>query len=195
MFEVYIGRVDGIIKYIGHGKKGRHKHLNSGVSHIYQANQLHFLGGCVEVSVDVYKTKEEASRIEKELIVKHKPEWNVVHNEGVTSLKPDIQYWKSTAEMSTRWNYALGGLLLKNITSREVVYLPRKEVTKYSAVLYNYRKGKSKTKIKDQIPFVESVSLEGSRYEFIMNVDILRDREACDLWRRSAPRNKSSATG
>jgi hypothetical protein len=58
-YEVYIGRIDGVIKYIGSGRKGRHKHLNSGVSNVYEANKAHFSGGKMVVDVSYFDTKEK----------------------------------------------------------------------------------------------------------------------------------------
>lgn len=79
LYEVYIGRLDGEIFYIGHGKLGRHKHLNSGVSHIYDANLKHFQGQFLDIEVDLFPDKDSAQEREKFLISKYKPVWNVAH--------------------------------------------------------------------------------------------------------------------
>ena len=42
-YEVYVCRVDGEIVYIGSGRHGRHKHCDSGCSHVYELNKIHFL--------------------------------------------------------------------------------------------------------------------------------------------------------
>lgn len=81
-YEVYIGKLNGEYKYIGSGRKGRHKHLNSGVSNVYQANKLHFEGGGLSVEVFYYNSKEESLKKEVELITAHQPEWNVNHTEN-----------------------------------------------------------------------------------------------------------------
>ena len=40
-FEVYLCKLDGKILYIGSGVQGRHKHCNSGCSHVYSLNKLY----------------------------------------------------------------------------------------------------------------------------------------------------------
>lgn len=74
---VYIGRVDGEIVYVGEGKFGRELHLNSGTSHLYEANKAHFKGKVIDIEIaakDV--TKLEAVSLEKGLITKYNPKWN-----------------------------------------------------------------------------------------------------------------------
>lgn len=80
--EVYIGRVDGQVVYVGEGRVGRHKHLNSGVSNVYQANQQHFLGRTIETEVILVDEKEKADALETKLIEKYAPPWNVDKTDG-----------------------------------------------------------------------------------------------------------------
>lgn len=80
MFEVYVGRVGADVVYVGCGKKGRHKHLNSGTSHIYEANKLHFEGKYIFVQVIPITTQEESRKVELEFIKKYNPLWNKTHN-------------------------------------------------------------------------------------------------------------------
>lgn len=77
--EVYVCKKDGEIVYIGKGRKGRHKHCNSGVSHVFELNEIYFKEGSSVLETEVvryFKTDEEALAYEKELIVKHKPKLN-----------------------------------------------------------------------------------------------------------------------
>lgn len=78
-FEVYICRLDGDIVYIGSGANGRHKHCNSGCSHVYDLNRLHFEGKTFDVQVKKFNDKQESLDNEKELILKHKPKYNSVY--------------------------------------------------------------------------------------------------------------------
>lgn len=80
--EVYIGRVGGQVVYVGEGRVGRHKHLNSGVSNVYQANQQHFLGRTIETEVILIDEKEKADALETELIEQYSPPWNVDKTAG-----------------------------------------------------------------------------------------------------------------
>lgn len=50
-YLVYAGYYQGDCVYVGEGVEGRELHLNSGVSHIYEANRLHFKGESVDVKV------------------------------------------------------------------------------------------------------------------------------------------------
>lgn len=70
---VYIARdIDNIVRYIGEGKADRFKHVNSGVSHVYELNREHFLGK--KMNVEIYNknlTKTEALSIERFLLNKY----------------------------------------------------------------------------------------------------------------------------
>ena len=86
--EVYIGKLDGAVVYIGEGIHGRHKHLNSGVSNVYSANRIHFAAKSLDV--EIYKdgiSKQEAIELEKQLIEELNPLWNRtnrMHTVGLT---------------------------------------------------------------------------------------------------------------
>lgn len=74
--EVYIGHYEGEVVYVGEGVQGRHKHLNSGVSNVYEANRIHFLGGWIDTEVIPVESKEEARTLELTLINEYHPRWN-----------------------------------------------------------------------------------------------------------------------
>lgn len=86
-YEVYICRYDGDIVYIGEGSLNRHLHCTSGTSHVFELNELYFLGDKTLFTVDVnyFQTKDEASAVEVELIKVHKPKFNKKGN-GVVSI-------------------------------------------------------------------------------------------------------------
>ena len=71
---VYMAMYRDTCMYIGSGKPDRHKHINSGISHCYQANKHHFRGEVCDIEIP-YKglSKEDSLRIEKELISEIKP--------------------------------------------------------------------------------------------------------------------------
>lgn len=75
-YEVYIARYDGEVMYVGEGKKGRHSHITSGISHVYLANQFHFSGKKLEVEVLPLDSKEFAKEKEDRLISELNPRWN-----------------------------------------------------------------------------------------------------------------------
>ena len=76
-FEVYVCKKDGHIIYVGEGLFGRHKHCNSGISHVYGLNKLHFEGCDLVVDVvKVFSSKKEAEDCEKALIEEYQPMYN-----------------------------------------------------------------------------------------------------------------------
>lgn len=74
---VYAGYLEGVCVYIGEGRPDRYKHLNSGISNVYEANHAHFRGKQIEVKI-LHKglNKEEAISLEKKTIEELKPLWN-----------------------------------------------------------------------------------------------------------------------
>lgn len=74
---VYAGYYKDVCMYVGEGKPDRYLHLNSGVSHVYEANYYHHTGKVVEVEVLLEGlTKDEAKREEQLLINTLMPIWN-----------------------------------------------------------------------------------------------------------------------
>lgn len=91
VYCVYIARVRGSILYIGSGVHGRWEHVNSGTSHNYGLNKLHFSGEELEIEV-VFSglSKKQSLKEEKFLILLHKPSLNVVwvtNNRGINASK------------------------------------------------------------------------------------------------------------
>lgn len=76
-YEVYECYNGTELVYIGQGCVGRHKHCNSGVSHVYELNKLHFEGVVFNVKVEPCATKDEALKIEFEKIQRYNPKLNV----------------------------------------------------------------------------------------------------------------------
>lgn len=92
--EVYIVKVRSSVVYVGMGKRGRHKHTESGVSHVYGLNCLHFTNP-KEVSTHVIQnnlTQERALELEIELIKHYRPIYNKRDNEAFNNKYVPIQY-------------------------------------------------------------------------------------------------------
>lgn len=84
VYEVYYCYYKGELVYIGQGIKGRNTHCNSGCSHVYELNRLHFTGGEWALDIKIVKVsndREEVKRIEKEAIMCFKPRLNTVFTE------------------------------------------------------------------------------------------------------------------
>lgn len=75
-YEVYFCKLGGEIVYIGSGQKGRHRHCNSGTSHVYDLNKGHFRGVVFDIEVKLVDSKQEALDLEVRYIRKYKPKYN-----------------------------------------------------------------------------------------------------------------------
>ena len=76
-FCVYVAKLDGLTVYVGEGAIGREKHVNSGISCIYELNKHHFNGDDIKVSIySLLGTKKEALALEKKLIKELQPMYN-----------------------------------------------------------------------------------------------------------------------
>ena len=92
--EVYLVKVKNSIVYIGSGKRNRHRHCISGVSHVYGLNALHFTSPN-QVTVHVIQdslTQERSLELELELIKEYRPIYNKRDNESFNNKFVPIQY-------------------------------------------------------------------------------------------------------
>ena len=64
------------VVYIGSGRKGRHKHCNSGTSHVYELNEAHFNGVVFDIVVRRVASKHEALALEVKYIRRYRPKYN-----------------------------------------------------------------------------------------------------------------------
>lgn len=78
-FECYIVRDPRSkeVVYIGEGKTGRHKHVNSGVSNVYGLNKGHFDGIVWDLDIQLFDDKVSADSQETLLIAEHNPKFNI----------------------------------------------------------------------------------------------------------------------
>lgn len=97
-YIVYFGFVDDELVYIGKGSDGRECHLNTGASHVYEANELHFKGGAVDVVKCYMDSHEDVTKLEIILIKAFKPKWNKVYS--VNNYKV---YTKGRGEVKEHW--------------------------------------------------------------------------------------------
>lgn len=78
-YYVYIAKIDDSVKYVGMGKNLRYLHCNSGTSHNYALNKLHFSDKSKDMVIEIYKeglSKEKAALLEIKLIADMEPECN-----------------------------------------------------------------------------------------------------------------------
>lgn len=132
-YEVYVCKKGEIIIYVGEGRFGRHKHCNSGTSHVYGLNKLHFEGEEIEVEVvKVFKTKKEAESYEQTLIDEHLPIYNV---KGTLSFKRrhfEVMNTVHTKETYLKW--------MRLHMKRSVLH---KDVEPFISELFNFHGNKN----------------------------------------------------
>lgn len=93
-YYVYAVRLDNELVYLGKGKGTRCKHITSGTSHCYEANQAWFshklLGTSAPVvSIEAYFDSEEDCLEAEELMIQTcKPAWNKHHTGRTMVSKP-----------------------------------------------------------------------------------------------------------
>lgn len=83
VYYVYILYHRGVPVYVGMGKNDRWKHGNSGKSHVYELNRVHFLEGRDALSCRIVKSnlsKESALKLEKSIILETKSPFNKENN-------------------------------------------------------------------------------------------------------------------
>lgn len=85
IYELYTCSYEDKIVYIGEGIKGRHRHCNSGCSHVYELNKIHFLEGSEALSVVVIEestSKSHVTTVERGMIKKFDPIFNKNHTKN-----------------------------------------------------------------------------------------------------------------
>ena len=97
--EVYLCYLEDEIVYIGSGKLNRHKHCNSGTSHVYALNKLHFEGIVFDVKVQKYESRKIADEKERELIKLHLPKYNTVHTPKHSSKGDHLEKYRNFREL------------------------------------------------------------------------------------------------
>lgn len=83
VYEVYHCYKGDDLLYVGQGARGRSKHCNSGISHVYELNEIFFTEGKEALSVHIVKftnCKDEALAVERYNILNLKPKYNKVHS-------------------------------------------------------------------------------------------------------------------
>lgn len=105
IYYVYVCKVDGVVKYVGMGKKDRHKHCTSGVSSCPELNRDFFAGRIMEVEI-IQKdlSEQDAKNLEAEMIRKDiESLYNRVikHNPIV---KPHLRTIKDIKLVGSNWS-------------------------------------------------------------------------------------------
>lgn len=83
VYELYQCKYNGEVVYVGQGARGRHRHCNSGCSHVYELNKVHFSEGVDALEVNIiqeFSSKIDAENQEVVFIQKNKPKFNKIHN-------------------------------------------------------------------------------------------------------------------
>ena len=171
---VYVGFIKGQVIYVGYGTSGREKHLNNGISHVYNANKYHFNGGWVDVQiVKEGLNKEQALELEELLIDELKPVWN--ENKGgqafseSSKIKAEIKRNRKNLKL-----HKMEGKLIQIYADKAnhegVVYINPKEFESYHSESlsglckrFNYQKSNNvkKPSIENMFGILDSIECLG----------------------------------
>lgn len=173
---VYIGRIKDEIVYVGHGKYGRQDHLNSGVSHLYQANKAHFKGLVIDIELHSEGiSKEEAVETERKLIQELNPLWNTAltpKSELRLSLRKHLS--KFDTSRSSRLSILKAGM--DNVTDDGVMVFKFADVMELSNLFSGFYKGFTDRKSPD--PMFEYIERRvRPNYEVKLRDDWLKQLE------------------
>lgn len=162
-FYVYKGSINGVVMYVGMGSLDRMLHLNSGTSHVYEANKAHFNG----VTVDVYKVKDgltrtEALTFERQLIEDEQPQWNLTYTDVVKikrSMQRTLTKYQDLENKSTNLNLLF--LALGKVQSDYSFDLNASDFASYTGLrlagwVANFRSAKNKHKFIDAVQKVKA---------------------------------------
>lgn len=162
-FYVYKGSIDGVVMYVGMGSLDRLEHLNSGVSHVYEANKAHFKG----LSIDACKVQEgltrtEALAFERQLIEAEQPQWNLTYTDVVKikrSMQRTLIKYQDLENKSTNLNLLF--LALGKVQSDYSFDLNAPDFTSCTGLslagwVANFRNAKNKHKFIDDVQKVKS---------------------------------------
>ena len=90
VYELYHCKYKGEVVYVGQGVRGRHKHCNSGISHVFELNKIYFTEGDEALFVEVLmqdSNKDVVAKAEEQFILTRKPKFNKALNNNVGRFK------------------------------------------------------------------------------------------------------------
>lgn len=162
-FIVYEGSLDGAVVYVGMGSEDRHLHLNSGVSHLYEANKAHFKGKNMLVEiVEAGLSKEAALQLERRLIEEKQPAWNSTYTEAIRIkrvMTKVLSKYKEVENKSTHLHLLL--LALGNVQHDYSFILDTKMFNSVTGLnlagwVANYRNAKGTHKFVEKVDKIKS---------------------------------------
>ena len=136
-FIVYIGYLGDVCVYVGQGNPSRHLHLNSGISHVYQANQSHFDGKIINVTVlHSGLSQKDSIDLEKECISKYKPLWNkagmCINNKAIIIANKEVEYvFRGVTGGPLKVQYSLAKFLIKRMNESGITLVSTGEVERF----------------------------------------------------------------
>ena len=106
IYYVYVCKVDGVVKYIGMGKKDRYKHCTSGKSSCVELNRDLFSGKDVKTEiVRKHLTEAQARALEEEMILSSKEElYNKVVKARPAKI-PSVARMKNSKVLASNWSF------------------------------------------------------------------------------------------
>lgn len=106
IYYLYVCKVDGVVRYIGMGKKDRYKHCTSGKSSCVELNRDFLLGKDVKTEfVKKNLTEAQARALEEEMILANKEElYNKVVKARPSKI-PGVARMKNSTVLASNWSY------------------------------------------------------------------------------------------
>lgn len=170
--EVYIARLNKNVVYIGSGLNGRHKHVNSGTSHVYELNKLHFQGVIFDIEfLGTNYSKEESLTIEKGLIEKYQPIYNRVYKDKTRSFCANKQkdFYKKLSD------YYQSLYLELSLTSRQKTQY-KKYLTQLLALIKEFKLSEVPALV--TFPIVANIN---SEYKTVHRILIGENNVSCEF--------------
>lgn len=190
-YEVYVGRWGKEVVYVGSGRAGRHKHLNSGVSHIYEANKIHFEGGVFDVElVGEGLSKREALDLETQLIKKYDPRWNLNHRGRVSpivNVKSIVTRYMNTKDQYP-WEVVLLSIILERYSGLSDTHtLYTRELSMSVRTREAFYRWSRRKDVSFKLPFIKKVLDEWHGVKVLkLDLEWLHNPKKVKRWLREA---------
>ena len=175
-YLVYAVRCSEVVVYVGSGKVGRERHCQSGCSHVYELNRLHFSGEDIETSiVERFNTREDALQSEKLLIMQLRPKLNKMYNPDAPKMvnsavqKEWEAYFATFPESKSRHykkllRFLLSSFGVNNLISTKGVALACISKRDMGNLLYTFLRCKEGSKLHDKYKILHELFLSEPGY-------------------------------
>lgn len=175
-YLVYAVKYKDVVIYVGSGSIGREKHCQSGCSHVYGLNRLHFSGEMLETTiVKRFNAREDALQAEKVLIMQLRPELNKKNNPDAPKVvnsavqKEWEAYFDTFPDCKSRHykkllRFLLSSFGVNNLISAKGVSLAGISKRAMGNLLYTFLRCKEGSKLHDKYKVLHELFLSEPGY-------------------------------